>query len=90
MQVFWGKYFWVLRFIQKHGPAYSLLPATPSQANAHILKVVCSLEVGKHMNLSEWNTYKHLLNKYRTVGKEITSEFEKYSCVLMYMQKEKQ
>lgn len=91
MQVFGErnmKYFWVFRIIREGNISFILM-STDSlfQIRACAIKVLCNLEVGDTWPSVKWKKHKHLINKHQTVGKEITFEFEKFSCVLMYMQK---
>lgn len=91
MQVFGErnmKCFWVFRIIWERNISFRLmLTDSLFQIKARAIKVLCNLEVGDTWPAVKWKKYKHLINKHQTVGKEIPFEFEKFSCVRMYMQK---
>lgn len=89
MQVFGErnmKHFLVFRIIRESNISFILM-LTDSLFQIKAIKVLCNLEVGDTWPSVKWKKYKHLINKHQTVGKEITFEFEKFSCVLMHMQK---
>lgn len=81
------KYFWVFRIIREDNILMLMLTDPLFQIKARAIKVLSSLEMGGTWPSVKWKKYKHLINKHQTVGKEITFEFEKFSRVLIYMQK---